>query len=235
MKHIVVILLMAAGTAAASAQSAAEPAATAKTVKSMSSVPEILLPPGIPSASGPRESIFVLQYQDIKIGDGAVAEPGKLYKVQYTYWLAADGKKIDSTYDHPGPPLKDASGNLLLGADGKPKDGPPLTVNFIQGRHAMIMGFDDGFEGMRIGGKRRLFIPWQMAYGPMGHPPAIPPKADMIYDVELVDVAEPAAPPVQRSIARPPIRPLPLGMGSKPTGSPDAAPKPPAPPQPPSQ
>jgi peptidylprolyl isomerase len=142
------------------------------------------------------QAVFALRYQDFKIGTGAEAEPNKLYKVQYTYWLATDGEKIDSTYDHPGPPVKDAAGKVVREADGKIKLSDPLTVNFVQGRHQMIWGFDEGMKGMKIGGKRRLFIPWQLAWGAMGHPPAIPAMSDMIYDVELVDIVDPPAPPM---------------------------------------
>jgi peptidylprolyl isomerase len=209
MKHTVLILLMAASASAACAQTLAKPAtsaasaaksfASATTAKCPTASAAIKLPPGVPSVEGCLQTVFALRYQEIKIGDGAEAEPHKLYKVQYTYWLAANGQKIDSTYDHPGPPPRDKDGKLLLGADGKPISGPPLTVNFVQGRHAIIMGFDEGLAGMKIGGKRRLFIPWQMAWGAMGDPPAIPPEANMIYDVELVDVADLPVPPLPPS------------------------------------
>lgn len=201
MKRTLLFLLMAA--------SAAIPFATFTTAKSETAPAHSKLPPGVPPVQGPVKSVFALQYQEIKIGTGALAEPNKLYKVQYTYWLAASGQKIDSTYDHPGAPLKDENGKVIVDADGKMKLGPPLTVNFVQGRHSMISGFDQGFEGMRIGGKRRLFIPWQLAYGPLGHPPAIPPQADMIYDVELVDVADVPAPPARPVAPERPWRPAP--------------------------
>jgi peptidylprolyl isomerase len=57
----------------------------------------------------------------------------------------------------------------------------------------VIIGWDQGFEGMRVGGKRRLFIPYQLAYGDKGREP-IPPKADLIFDIELVGVRDPNAP-----------------------------------------
>lgn len=206
MKSIFLTLLMAACAAAASSQSLAHPATKAAgAAMSAASAPKencsigaagITLPAGIPPVKGEVQSVFALRYQDYVIGTGAEAEPNKLYKVQYTYWLAADGTKIDSTLDHPGAPLKDANGKVMVEANGKPKLGPPMTVNFIQGRRQMVFGFDQGFAGMKVGGKRRLYIPWQLAWGAMGHPPAIPAMSDMIYDVELVDVADPPAPPM---------------------------------------
>lgn len=74
-----------------------------------------------------------------------------------------------------------------------------MTVDFIQGRRAVIYGLDQGILGMKSGGKRRLFVPWQMAYGAKGDSPAIPSKADLIFDVELVDVADPPAPVARRT------------------------------------
>ncbi len=243
MKNLMLILLMAACAAAASSQNPAHPAthaamaaqtaATSTSAKCPAGSANIVLPPGVPPAEGDLKDIFALRYQDIKVGTGAEAELGKLYKVQYTYWLAADGHKIDSTYDHPGPPIKDKDGKIVMGNDGKPMLGDPLTVNFIQGRRQMIWGFDQGLQGMKVGGKRRLFIPWQLAWGAMGHLPAIPPKADMIYDVDLVEVAEPPAPPTPPPSMNHPPRGLPPGAKPvtpapgtatpAPTGAPGAA------------
>ena len=68
-------------------------------------------------------------------------------------------------------------------------------MQFIQGRRAVIAGWDSGFEGMKVGGKRRLFIPYQLAYGEAGRPPQIPPKSELVFDVELLGVKEmPPAP-----------------------------------------
>ncbi len=211
MKKTVLILLMAASAAAAIAQTpakaavpAAKPATTAaKTAKPSASAVRpagsavgVKLPPGVPAVKGIVKTAFVLRYEDIKIGAGAVAEPGKLYKVHYTGWLAADGRKFDSSYDHPRPPVLDKDGKPVLDADGKPKQGEAQPIIFPQGYRRVIAGWEVGFEGMKVGGKRRLFIPYQLAYGELGHPssdpknPGIPAKADMIFDVELVDVME---------------------------------------------
>jgi peptidylprolyl isomerase len=180
------------------------PAATAPTAVA---VPAFELPARVPAVQGDLKALFTvsLRYQEIKIGDGALAEPGKIYKILYTGWLAADGHKFDSTDDHPRPPLKDKDGKPVLGADGKPVLGPPQPISFPQGFGRVIPGFDQGFAGMKVGGQRRLFIPWQLAYGAKGRPgpdaahPGIPPKSDLIFDVTLVDVTNLPMPP-----ARPP-------------------------------
>jgi peptidylprolyl isomerase len=135
------------------------------------------------------KTAFSLRYQDLRIGTGAPAEPNKTYKVQYTGWLAADGHKFDSSYDHKRP-LVDTDGKPELDADGKPKMGDAEPLSFPQGFGRLIPGFDQGFTGMKVGGKRRLFIPWQLAYGMRGRPGAIPPKSDLIFDIELVDQSD---------------------------------------------
>jgi peptidylprolyl isomerase len=83
-----------------------------------------------------------------------------------------------------------------MGEDGKPKLGPQMPFSFPQGFGRLIPGWDQGFSGMKIGGKRRLFIPWELAYGASGRPgpdaehPGIPPKSNLIFDVELLDVTD---------------------------------------------
>ena len=129
------------------------------------------LPANIPPVNAPMQVQYVMRYQDIKIGDGDLAQPGWIYSVHYTGWLASVGTKFDSSLD-----------------SGQP-------IDFPQGYKRVITGWDQGFEGMRVGGKRRLFIPYQLAYGERGRPPVIPPKADLIFDVELVAQRDPNAPP----------------------------------------
>ncbi|HLH19129.1 MAG TPA: DinB family protein [Bryobacteraceae bacterium] len=117
----------------------------------------------MPKVAGTPVAAATLRYLDIKTGDGAPAAAGKQFTAHYTGWLT-DGKQFDSSV-------------------GK----KPLT--FVQGRRQVIPGFDAGFIGMRAGGKRRIFIPWQLAYGEPGRGP-IPPKADLIFDVELLEVKD---------------------------------------------
>jgi peptidylprolyl isomerase len=210
MKHSALILILAASTVAASAQPAPKPSAPAAKPATTAAKPAATavakLPfgvpaPGIPAVKTPKNTLFSLRYQEIEIGKGAVAEPNKMYKVYYTGWLGAngradDGRKFDSSYDHPGPPAKDKDGKPVMGDDGKPKLDAPQPMPFPQGFGRVIPGFDQGVSGMKIGGKRRIFIPWQLAYGAKGRPgpdaanPGIPPKADLIFDVTLVDVTD---------------------------------------------
>jgi len=156
---------------------------------SSASAPWLKLPPGVPPGHGLVKTAFSLRYQDLRIGTGPDAEPNKTYKVQYTGWLASDGHKFDSSFDHKRP-IMGADGKPELDADGKPKMGNAEPLTFPQGFGRLIPGFDQGFTGMKVGGKRRLFIPWQLAYGARGRPDAIPPKADLIFDIELVDQSD---------------------------------------------
>jgi peptidylprolyl isomerase len=244
MKRIILILLLAASTMAASAQTPAKPATTGavkptitgaakpattgaakKPAAAAAKLPLGVPAPGLPAVKTLKKTLFTvtLRYQEIKIGTGAVAEPNKLYKVHYTGWLAADGRKFDSSYDHPRQPLKDKDGKPVLGPDGKPQLGEAQPIVFPQGFGRVIPGWDQGFEGMKIGGQRRIFIPWRLAYGEKGRPgpdaahPGIPEKADLIFDVELVDVTDLPKAPVHT--LTPGNRPLP---GVKP-GTPGAS------------
>jgi peptidylprolyl isomerase len=227
MKSSFLILLMAASAAAVSAQTPAKPAApaaakpaapavagastTAKTAAkpvaaSPLIAPKMKAPAGIPQHPGLQKTVFTaaLRTQEIKLGTGAEALPGKQYKILYHGYRASDGIEFDSTDQHRQP-LKDKDGKPVLGDDGKPKLGDPQPMPFVQGQGHTIIGFDQGFFGMKVGGQRRIFIPWQFAYGTRDMPdhqpmrpgdvfhPGIPSKSDLIFDVELVDVSD--APP----------------------------------------
>jgi FKBP-type peptidyl-prolyl cis-trans isomerase len=103
-----------------------------------------------------------LQYWDIKPGTGAEAKPGSKVKVHYTGWLTS-GKKFDSS----------------VGS---------APFDFTIGQGEVIKGWDEGVAGMKVGGKRQLKIPPNLAYGEDGHPPQIPPNSTLIFDVTLVAV-----------------------------------------------
>ncbi len=104
-----------------------------------------------------------LQYWDIKVGTGQEAKEGSRVRVHYTGWLTS-GKKFDSSVDA-----------------GKPFD-------FRIGNGEVIKGWEEGVSGMKVGGKRQLRIPPQLAYGKEGYPGAIPPNATLIFDIQLLGV-----------------------------------------------
>lgn len=131
----------------------------------------------IPEVSGPVTDGPALKWVDIAGGSGAPAAPGLRYTVHYTGWLK-DGTKFDSSRDRNEP------------------------FSFVQGKRRVIPGFDLGFEGMRAGGKRRILIPQQMAYGEKGSGP-IPPRSDLIFDVELLEVSAPADVPPAHDLLQP--------------------------------
>jgi peptidylprolyl isomerase len=196
------ITLLAALSAAATAQTT--PKATTTTPHHTTTAAKTATtPPNIPKVVGIPKPLFTLRYIDTKIGTGAPAEERKYYTVHYTGWLT-NGTKFDSSFDHPG--------------------GEPIT--FPYGARRVIIGWDTGFEGMHVGGKRRLFVPYQLAYGESGRPPVIPAKADLIFDVELVSMSDvapqpklPATPP-----ASPTAQPKPADTPSQPTTTTPAKP-----------
>lgn len=105
-----------------------------------------------------------LQYEDTREGTGAVAQAGQTVVVHYTGCLA-DGKKFDSSRDR-----------------GKPFD-------FKLGGGQVVRGWDEGVQGMKVGGLRKLTIPPELGYGSGGAGGgAIPPNATLFFDIELLGV-----------------------------------------------
>jgi peptidylprolyl isomerase len=181
-------------------------------------------PPGVPPAKGALKTVFTLRYQDIKIGTGAVAEPSKEYIFHYTAWLASNGQKFDTSYEHRGK-IMDKDRKPVKDANGKDELGPPQPFSFVQGTQGndrMLLGLDQGFAGMRVGGKRRIIVPYQMAYGTgvrpapdTDHSVGIPPKSDLIFDVELLAVNDPPPPAKRGSGPPPPGAPRPNAPASQ--------------------
>jgi len=107
---------------------------------------------------------------DVKVGMGKEATSGKMVSVHYTGWLfdelAIDNKgtKFDSSRDRPG------------------------NFTFPLGAGRVIKGWDQGVQGMKVGGQRTLIIPSSMGYGKRGAGNAIPPNATLVFDVELMEV-----------------------------------------------
>jgi FKBP-type peptidyl-prolyl cis-trans isomerase len=104
-----------------------------------------------------------LQYWDIKVGTGNEAKSGDEVKVHYTGWFTS-GKKFDSSVDAQQP------------------------YTFTLGQGNVIKGWDEGVAGMKVGGKRQLRIPPELAYGEQGYKNIIPPNSTLIFDVQLLAV-----------------------------------------------
>ena len=104
-----------------------------------------------------------LRIEDLVIGTGSEAKAGDRISVHYTGWLA-DGTKFDSSRDRNQP------------------------FEFVLGQGSVIQGWDKGVVGMKVGGKRRLVIPPEMAYGERGAGGVIPPNAVLTFEVELLAV-----------------------------------------------
>ena len=225
------VLVFALSASLSFAQTTAKPATAPKAAPHAAAASATKLPPGIPPVHGIIKSAFTLRYEDYKIGDKAEAEPNKLYSIKYTGYLAATGQKFDS-WENNRQPIRDKDGKVVMGDDGKPKLGDPEPLAFPQGFGRVIPGFDQGFAGMRVGGKRRIFIPWQLAYGTRDIPArgpdhiGIPPKSDLIFDVELVDMKDmPAQQGHMPMGAMPhPGQPIPHPAGAPPAGTPTAQP-----------
>ena len=105
-----------------------------------------------------------LEKKDLKPGSGPPAAAGDLVRVHYTGRLL-NGTKFDSSLDRNEP------------------------FEFTLGQGQVIKGWDEGVVGMKKGGKRRLTIPSEMAYGKVGSPPKIPPDAVLTFDIELLEIA----------------------------------------------
>ncbi len=102
--------------------------------------------------------------EDLKVGDGETATSGKTVTVQYVGVSALNGRQFDASWD----------------------TGEPFSFPLGQGQ--VIQGWDQGVEGMKVGGRRRLVIPPDLAYGEEGSPPTIGPNETLVFVVDLVDV-----------------------------------------------
>jgi FKBP-type peptidyl-prolyl cis-trans isomerase FkpA len=104
-----------------------------------------------------------LKYDDTVVGDGATATKGQTVSVHYTGWLT-NGEKFDSSKDRNDP------------------------FQFPLGAGRVIRGWDEGVQGMKVGGTRRLTIPPQLGYGAQGAGGVIPPNATLVFEVELLAI-----------------------------------------------
>ena len=99
--------------------------------------------------------------EDLQVGNGAEAAAGQYVSVHYTGWLT-DGTKFDSSKDRGDP------------------------FEFPLGAGHVIRGWDEGVQGMKVGGSRKLTIPSNLGYGPRGAGGVIPPNATLVFEVELL-------------------------------------------------
>ncbi len=106
-----------------------------------------------------------LQYIEARIGAGTAAQAGDSVAVHYTGWREEDGFQFDTSRQ----PNRSA-------------------FEFGIGSGRAIRGWDEGTQGLRVGGKRRLIVPPNLAYGAPGLPPLIPPNATLIFDIELIRI-----------------------------------------------
>jgi peptidylprolyl isomerase len=105
-----------------------------------------------------------LYVQVLREGEGPAAALGDRMGVAYTVWLP-DGRKLDSSFDHT----------------------PPAPYSLVLGQTPLIDGWVEGVTGMRRGEKRRLVVPYDLAYGAAGRPPAIPAYSTLVFEVELAE------------------------------------------------
>jgi peptidylprolyl isomerase len=115
----------------------------------------------VPSDQTPS---YQLEIDDIEVGDGAEASAGQVVEVHYVGVAWKDGRQFDASWDRGD------------------------TFKFKLGKGQVIPGWDQGVEGMRVGGRRRLTIPPQLAYGKRGAGGVIGPDETLVFVVDLVDV-----------------------------------------------
>jgi len=104
-----------------------------------------------------------LKYEDLQEGEGEIAAAGSTVRVHYTGWLT-DGTKFDSSLDRNDP------------------------FSFPLGGGRVIRGWDEGVQGMKPGGRRKLTIPPQLGYGAAGAGGVIPPNTILVFEVELLEI-----------------------------------------------
>ena len=138
-------------------------APTATKVSPSSGEADIGTKPKIPKATGTAPTS--LKVEDLIEGKGAAAKSGDKISVRYVGNLYDTNKEFDSSWKRGKAPFQ-----------------------FTLGQQQVISGWDQGLLGMKVGGRRRLTIPPDLAYGAQGQPPTIPPNAPLVFDVDLTKI-----------------------------------------------
>ncbi len=185
-RAFVVLGLVALAGLPSACASGARPAAPGPviTVLPDTTMRGLVNPPGVRPVSGALRTLVALQYVDELVGMGPTVGERQCVYANYTGWLT-DGSKFDSS------------------RDTTPRGEPREPIVFPLGARRVIAGWDAGFAGMQVGGRRRLVIPHHLAYGESGSPPVIPPRATLLFDLELLAVRD--------TLRRDPEEPVRLG------------------------
>jgi peptidylprolyl isomerase len=160
--RLVLISILAAALIAGCGSSSKKSSTTSTTTATAGAPTDLAHKPTIAKPTGPPPKSLVVK--DIVKGTGAAATAGKNITVQYVGVAYSTGQQFDASWDR----------------------GQPLT--FPLGAGQVIPGWDKGLVGMRVGGRRELIIPPDLAYGAQGSPPAIGPNETLIFDVDLLKV-----------------------------------------------
>jgi peptidylprolyl isomerase len=158
---LIFVLLLALGLAACGGDdSTTGSTEAAATTSESAGSPEKTKPEvTVPDGAPPKK----LEVKDLEAGSGPEAKAGDEVTVQYVGVNYKNGKEFDASWDR----------------------GEPFT--FQLGAGMVIPGWDQGVEGMKVGGRRELIIPPELAYGPEGSPPAIGPNETLIFVIDLLE------------------------------------------------
>ncbi len=153
-----------------SAVAACSAALIAGACASANKIPVVAAEP-MPEVAGVPASFKGIRIIDVEPGAGDPVMPHRCVYAHFTGWLA-NGRRFDSSHD--------------LLPDGSP--GEP--IGFQLGNGQVIRGWDIGFEGLRVGARRRLYVPFNLGYGSAGRRPGVPPRSDLVFDIEIKGVAD---------------------------------------------
>jgi peptidylprolyl isomerase len=158
-RRLIVLALACAALLMAGCGSDTE--APASSTPEAASTPEATKPEvSVPKGKAPKKLVI----KDLEEGSGPAAQPGQSVQVQYVGVSVTNGRQFDASWDR----------------------GEPFT--FQLGAGQVIQGWDQGVAGMKVGGRRQLVIPPDLAYGPQGSPPAIGPNETLVFVVDLIGV-----------------------------------------------